>query len=87
MDKTASVTGGNFRAIGETNEVVVAIRAKLAVEQLAGGDLERLNELSGLDESNVRQFLSCENGKQETYKPDDDQIAVLNFSVLRPHLA
>ena len=32
VDKTASVTGGNFRAIRETNEVVVAIRAKLAVE-------------------------------------------------------
>ena len=48
MDKAASVAGGDFRAIGETNEVVVAIRAKLAVEQLPGGDLERLNELSGL---------------------------------------
>jgi len=58
VDKTASVAGGNFRAKRETNEVVVAIRAELAVEQLASGDLERLNKLSGLDESNVRHFFS-----------------------------
>ena len=32
VDETASVARGNFRAIWETNEVVVAIRAKLAVE-------------------------------------------------------
>jgi len=87
MDKTASVTGGNFRAIWETDEVVVTVRAKLAVEQLAGGDLKRLNELSGLDVSNIRHPFSRKNVKKETYEPDDDQIAVSNFSVLGPHLA
>ena len=87
MDKTASVTGGNFRAIGETDKVVVTVRAKLAVEQLASGDLKRLNELSSLDVSNVRYPFSRENRKQETYEPDNDQITVSNFSVLRPHLA
>jgi len=49
VDKTASVTGGNLRAIRETNEVVVTIRAKFVIEQFAGGDLERLNELSRLN--------------------------------------
>ena len=57
MDKTAPVAGGNFGAIGETNEVVVTIRAELAVEQLASGNLERLNELSGLEVSNLRHFF------------------------------
>lgn len=32
MYETASMTRGNFRAIWEANEVVVTIRAKLAVE-------------------------------------------------------
>ena len=81
------MTRGNFRAIGETDEVVVTVGAKLAVEQLASGDLKRLNELSGLDVSNVCHPFSRENGKKETYEPDNDQITVSNFSVLRPHLA
>jgi len=32
-------------------------------------------------------FFFLENGKTKTYEPDDDQIAVLNLSVPRPHLA
>lgn len=32
VDETATMTGGNLGTIRETNEVVVAIRAKLAVE-------------------------------------------------------
>lgn len=49
MDEAPSVAGGDFRTVRETNEVVVAIRAELAVEQFTGGDLERLEELSRLD--------------------------------------
>lgn len=48
MDETAPVAGGNFRTIRETDEVVVTVRAELAVEQFTGGDFERLNELSRL---------------------------------------
>jgi hypothetical protein len=55
VDESASVAGGNFRAIRETNEVVVAIRAELAVEKFTGRNLERLKELSRLD---VRQCSS-----------------------------
>jgi hypothetical protein len=32
VNEAAPVTGGNLRAIRETDEVVVTIRAKLAVE-------------------------------------------------------
>lgn len=85
MDKTASVAGGNFRAIRETNEVVVAIRAKLAVEEFTGGDLERLNELSRLGAYQMLIFFREE--RRGSYEPYDDQIAVLDFSVFRPHLA
>lgn len=49
MDEATSVTGGNFGAIRETNEVIVTVRTKLAVEEFTGGDLERLNEFSRLD--------------------------------------
>lgn len=63
----------------------MAIGAKLAVEQFAGGDLEGLNELSRLEVSNVHHSVFLRE-KGETYKPYNDQIAVLYFSVLRPHL-
>jgi hypothetical protein len=89
VDESASVAGGNFRAIRETNEVVVAIRAELAVEKFTGRNLERLKELSRLD---VRQcssfcFFSREKEKRNAHEPHDDQISVLDFSVFRPHLA
>lgn len=66
MDETASVAGGNFRAIRKTNEVVMAIRAKFAVEQFAGGDLEGLKELSRLGVYRTFIFLLAARTKRET---------------------
>lgn len=62
MYETASVAGGNFGAIRETDEVVVAVRPELAVEQFSSGDFERLNELPGLDEC----FFSRKEEERET---------------------
>jgi hypothetical protein len=90
VDETASVTGGNFRTIRETNKVVVAIRTKFAVEEFTGGDLKWLNELSRLDFSFFFFFFFFFVGGKKArnaYEPYDDQIAVLDFYVFGPHLA